>query len=474
MTPPHFLYTMNAGAYVESPYMEECFPEYPENCTNPGIDILYLVRILNNVGIRVNLTKYSSEELPSALLNQSIDIMGASETLSADSDYAECCKPTTYMSVERPTYYVRTPDTSKAGFSMLSVFSWEIWTVCLVAFLLAHSFKYVANLFQPKSKTSHFWPTYILSSGLLTECLSFLILSVLLNVYANILAIGFASHSVNVQLPFTDLKSLAQLWFDGKCSISTYDYMIEEMTAVFPHADRANLSKLNQKLVKARELYPPTIVNVDDYEQFLGWIVQNKTQCLVHLDYETRRHTFSAMFNNTITAIIDNESPRKGYAYYYRKTLNQTIQSIIDLAFAAGSAADNYDKTIATMAETGILVKGHFEYRKSAVHKEGSSVQPLSVDHFNTPFFIYVTFMILSTVIIICEVLLKWKWYRNERRVSAGVTVHGGNNVYAAGNIATKQLAGNSDYAVGDVPARPQTGHGLFRDFLKPNKLEPV
>ncbi len=69
---------LKVGGHISPPFINPCFVHWPENCSDPGFDFLFISDILEHLGYYVLETKVyqTTQELLQAVESGAVDLSG--------------------------------------------------------------------------------------------------------------------------------------------------------------------------------------------------------------------------------------------------------------------------------------------------------------------------------------------------------------------------------------------------------------
>lgn len=292
------------GATVEPPFVMNCFEEYPEHCSKPGTDLLYLHEIFVNVfHIKIQWISFENfEQLESALLNNSIDIIG-NTVVEMESDRSSDIEvyqtaPTAYLG---PGFYVKTPPIIENTVNF-SNFTTDLW----FSIILTTTFLYLLRKFV--KKLSKFSTTRIVVDSVYFTW--FITLSLLLEFYGNLFTVDLILAAQGKPL-FNNLLELSETLISKQCRLVLFERYLDEI-CFQPILNPNNATDYWADSFKmVFEVNPPLTIK-DDEDLFT--YVRNSSTCFIGLHFANAR---LSSCEGDIELLTFPDIPFRPYVYFH-------------------------------------------------------------------------------------------------------------------------------------------------------------
>lgn len=289
------------------------------------------------------------DEALEGLLNGTYDICASTEVLESSTFYYETLDYTVPVNEDKPFFIVKEPQTGQRFHSLLlSVCHWSVWGLLSLAFAVVLAVSYLAKYLPRSFVVSPWFISRSTSEGsMLTWSI---VITVLLNVYANLLAITL-SRPPEASLPFSTVHELSEILAKSECKAVMDRAVAAPGEPIFqvlnPDSTNASLpfdEATRRNFARAFRINPPLYVSS---EEELAETVLSHKGCYVGVDFITTKRIYDAKYCG-LMFVESDQVPKRPYVYTFRKEL--TISTALKLYLTQGAAIDLYDKMIEELA----------------------------------------------------------------------------------------------------------------------------
>lgn len=310
--------TIRIGAYLEEPYVFECFMSYPYKCQNLGTDLEYIYTIVVNIiGLNIEWKQYyDSVDAFGGLKNNEIDIIGSTEpsgyTLISNETWFET-SPVQYWTTG---FFVKSTLVSKT-INPFICFSWDLWTcVITVSVLLYLMDRFMSLRLRFSARVSY-----------LLHMFWFVILLFIMGFYGDILTDNLVTFDKEKAL-FSDLDVLGDKLIMKECRLvifSQYENDTDMQSVINPQYLGHNPIWKNRFRL-AYTVNPPIVV---DTKETLFAFVENGT-CNVGLDFVTYDLSLYDTMCEIDVITFPDDIPYIPEVFYHRRgDLDSVLNSIL-------------------------------------------------------------------------------------------------------------------------------------------------
>lgn len=302
--------TIRVGATLEEPFVASCFLQYPAQCKSYGTDLDFIhIVIVEILKLNVTWIPYDNFDLLyKALEENQIDMIGNTQQLSLTSEKWFSTRAAYHLGVG---FFIKSETTPKT-LNPLKSFTWDLW----LSLILLTCLVYIQGQLLVRIK-------YLQPSNAF-YVLWFVILMIIMNLYANVLT-GDLLTSTKKPV-FNNMDELGEKLVSKQCRfVIWHNYLesneMDEMASIF--LPKHNLSWAKNFKV-AFETNPP--IQVKNKNDIFVYVKNNS--CVIGLDFVSDKSLYDKLCGIEVKMMVD-DIPAKQYGYFHNiKYLQSTFNEI--------------------------------------------------------------------------------------------------------------------------------------------------
>lgn len=324
-------------ACFDDPLANDCFESFPWNCTFPGYEIEYIHTLINGMlklpvqWIRVE----SYTDIEQAMDNGTADTIGVSLSVAAQYTRRWGFLPAYEYDGISLISKVSYADSSQP-FLLMSSFTWDLWlsigliTLSLIFIRWASSkierYRTVNGRFDFSPKGIMFYITFAFRTRI-WYAVWFVLLSVILNFYSNLIAVTIVAPSTVKKASFASLADLGQKLVSKKCRLILSDRYKDNAEIHDSLVNPLRDDKHWQALYRQAFVENPPIY-AENRETMANMILNSS--CLVGVDWMTLDVFYSTNYCDMNIISYPDELPLFGYTFYNtRHDIQDAMATII-------------------------------------------------------------------------------------------------------------------------------------------------
>ncbi len=342
------MYTKNfikLGCAPSQPFIADCFVNWPQNCSYPGIMASVFLAILRPLGFQVQFVRVDTKwEIEEMLINGSLDLSCSSYRFQEITAVRNSTKIRWLITgQDQPVFVIRDELSDSLQQTLLfQVSSWKLWllgTGILLLIVLIGKFLNGCSSIPdvPRVQT----PNTGRKVQEATKTSMFLVLTVIFGVFSNFLAIGL-NKNPGKKTFFADLSDLSYKLLNRECRFILSD-STKPTSSRFQFIDPTDSKSLDPELRKrlhlAYRVNPPLIVK--NQLEAMATLASSKS-CLAAVEYKSTESLLLRQFCGIRVQADAHHAEQIIFTVPYRKSFPNA--SLMSAAFTAASIDELFTK----------------------------------------------------------------------------------------------------------------------------------